>query len=461
MPAGDIPASIGKYAGHNPVWDPPLTKKGETARADGFELAKTQGKLVTTIDGVTYDITEFMKKHPGGEDMLMLAVGRDATVMVHSYHRDMSRVKKYLKSLPTLGKAPTSAGPGVGQGNIESPVYNELKRRVNAYFEKAGKSSTGDWFMLTKSLVLLGLINLAWYGMVFERLYVCVPFFGVMLAMLGLCIQHDANHGAFSGNKHINQFFGLVDDLIGGSSLMWRHQHVIAHHAHPNDYEMDGDTFSHFPLMRMNPALPPAWYHRFQHIYGPIVYSLIGMAYPITDITEFIKGRHEHVRLQPLRPYDWAVFILGKLISYAWMLFVPMYVQGISALWTIYIPLQLAGGWYLACSFAVSHNTSAADYNVPRDADWAEIQILTGCNWGVDNDWWWLACGGLNYQIEHHLFPGVAHQHYPAISKIVRDVCAERGLRYNSYHTFRSIFAAHREHLRILGTAPAVDPKRA
>lgn len=230
-----------------------------------------------------------------------------------------------------------------------------------------------------------------------------------------------------------------------------RHQHVIAHHAHPNDHELDADTFGNYPIMRHNPQMPSRSYMRLQHLYFPLVYMWLGIAYPIDDIRGFISGRYEHVRLHKLRAVDLALFIIGKLIHYTLVLGLPLMTWGVSALWTFYLPMMLPGGWVLASTFAVSHNVESTVYNMPRNACWAETQIRTSANWGVGSSFWLYFSGGLNYQIEHHLFPGVAHIHYPALSEIVEQVCKRHNVPYNSYPRFRDILKSHVAQLRNLG----------
>jgi len=113
--------------------------------------------------------------------------------------------------------------------------------------------------------------------------------------------------------------------------------------------------------------------------------------------------------------------------------------------------LSFFGSNMLASLFAVSHNTEETDYNLPVDYDWAKTQIQTSANWSVNTKLWWIISGGLNYQIEHHLFPGVCHVHYPAISKIIQEICKEYKLPYNAYPTFTSIYSNHIRTLQKLG----------
>lgn len=258
----------------------------------------------TIIDGKRYDITEFVNKHPGGSDLIMLAVGRDASVMFHSYHRRFSVVKQRLASMPELTELPEpkkdgsrlsckipeeyAGRPTIGtHEQIDTPLYQELRDEVNEYFRTTGLRSRGG--MITKSVLLVAATAGMFYVAAVLGYFWVAPLLGLLMAMNGLAIQHDANHGAFHPNPTVNRIAGLTDDIIGGSGLMWRHQHVIAHHAHPNDFEMDADTFSQYPTLRMNPKLPRRGYLKYQHIYAPFLYTLIGLMYSFLDIVSFLK----------------------------------------------------------------------------------------------------------------------------------------------------------------------------
>lgn len=325
--------------------------------------------------------------------------------------------------------------------------------------------------MLFKSAVLLALTALVYYIAVIRGYWALTPLVGVLFAINGLAIQHDASHGSFSASRWLNTLAGFVDDLIGGSGLLWRHQHVLAHHAYPNDSEWDADTFGNYPILRLNPALPCRWWHRFQHIYILALYSLIGIDYSVMDIANYWRGYYAHIKLHKLRLIDHVLFIVGKLAHFTLVLFIPLALYDWQrALLTIYLPLELCGGFFLASLFAVSHNTDRSEYNLPKHESaaapgarvpcWAEMQIRTSCNWSCGSKLWLWASGGLNYQIEHHLFPGVAHKHYPALHRIVQDVCSKHGIPYNAYPSFASIFWHHLQRVKQLGQGEGMEDKR-
>jgi fatty acid desaturase len=278
------------------------------------------------------------------------------------------------------------------------------------------------------------------------------------MASVGLAIQHDANHGALFQSAALNDFFGLFDDFIGGSSLIWRHHHVIGHHLFTNDEHEDPDTSAGLPLVRFHPSSPYKWYNSYQHIYFPIVSSLFGFAYHFSDTGHYLKGKFKDIKIHPLSLRDRLEFWLGKLTNLTLFVFIPFWLHGISFLPRM-ILFQMVGSLYLALTFAVSHNTQeiystidSSKKNSPKD--WAELQISQSSNWGTDN---WFAnffTGGLNQQIEHHLFPSVSHRHYPALSKIVHRKCIERNIPYVSYGSFYENLCSLFTHLKTLGEAP-------
>jgi len=486
-------------------------RKQSLPQSDAVSVTKTgpasasaaEQRHTTIIDGVAYDITDFMRTHPGGADLLLLAVGRDASVLFHSYHRRLNVAQQVLVKLPRIdidkiplpspvfGRRSLTPGSAVSSARstpppitsstplhlLNSPLYNEIRREVNEYFARHSSSSGGPLRsrggMVLKSLLLLFLTAFTYFLVVFRGVWLLAPLLGILFAINGFAIQHDANHGAFSCSRLVNTLAGFVDDLIGGSGLMWRHQHMLAHHAYPNDSEWDVDSFGNYPILKLNPALPAKWWHRYQHIYIIFLYSLIALDYSVMDIVNYLRGRYAHIDLHPLRLQDHLLFIIGKVAHFSLVLLIPVWVEG-WAWWRViggvYLPLELCGGLFLASLFAVSHNTEQAAYNLPKDAAdshggvkagassstgdvpcWAEMQIRTSCNWSCSSTFWLWVSGGLNYQIEHHLFPAVAHIHYPAIHRIVKRICQQRSIPYNEYASFTEIFLAHLRMVKKLG----------
>jgi fatty acid desaturase len=181
----------------------------------------------------------------------------------------------------------------------------------------------------------------------------------------------------------------------------------------------------------------------------------LGIAYYIDDVRAFLAAKYLHLPLQPLRTVDYITFYAGKVIFTLIMIVTPLYLYGWEGLWKYILPIELIGGEFLASTFVVSHNTEEIHYNF--EGDWAEMQIRSSANWSPHSTIWWLVSGGLNFQIEHHLFPGICHVHYPAISEIVKNTCKEFNIPYNSHPTFSHIYWSHVEGIRKLGQPEKVE----
>jgi linoleoyl-CoA desaturase len=301
---------------------------------------------------------------------------------------------------------------------------------------------------------LLGLllhIAVFWKGW-----FVFAPVLGWWLATVGLAVQHDANHGALFARPWLNALCGLGDDLIGGSSLIWRHHHVVGHHVFTNDAEQDPDAFAGVPFLRLHPSNPQKWYHKYQHIYFGFLTGIMYYSYPVVETSVFLARKFGDIEFHPLSLQDKIEFWGGKVINILFYTVLPFYFYGLSYLLP-YLLMMGIGGGYLALVFIVSHNTVEIEQDyVPQKGkgDWAEQQIRQSSNWGTEN---WIAnfcTGGLNTQIEHHLFPCVSHRHYPALSLIVRKKCAEKGIPYVTYPTLYDNCYSLLSHLKRLGNAP-------
>ena len=405
-----------------------------------------KSRMWTIIDGTKYDISDFVSWHPGGEDLVMLAAERDSTEMFYSYHLNTKKAQKVLSRLPVLEE-----GLPRGLYTHESPLYQILKKRVRAHLkENKLPTQRHDW---GRTATIMGSLAVLYVLTVFFALWWLTPLMGVMMAVAGLAIQHDGNHGSFSKDSKLNKWAGMVDELIGGSTLMWRHQHVVSHHAYTNDYEHDRDSVGAWPVIRNNPAMPWMFHMRFQFIYAPFVYSTIAIFYPIADTINLIMRKYQTVPLQPLRPGDLICFFVGKFVYAMLFLVIPYLVMGPDFLTMFYLPSMLVGGAYLGCLLLASHNTHINEFNV-RTGDWAETMIRSTANWSNDSKLWYFFSGGLNFHIEHHLFPGISHANFPGIAPIIKQTCEEHGLPYHHFNGGWAIFISHLKLLYRLGKKP-------
>ena len=320
--------------------------------------------------------------------------------------------------------------------------------------------------MLGKTLVIslwllctyVGLVFLASTAWQFIALSLSM---GLALACVGFSIQHDGGHKAYSRHVWVNRLAAFSLDAIGASSYMWHHKHNVLHHTYPNIERVD-DDISQSPWLRLSTTDVHYRVHRFQHIYSWLLYALVTPKWLFFDDFRRMSTQRAGARhVPPPRGAALAVLLFGKSLAFAWMFAVPLAVRGPSlGLLGIYVLIAWAWGLSLATTFQLAHCSEAAEFGAwPREGEviprcWAEQQLATTVNFAPGNGALTWLLGGLNHQIEHHLFPRVCHLHYPALSKIVRDVCDRRGIRYRVEPSFWTALRSHVAHLRRVGAKP-------
>ena len=407
-----------------------------------------------------YDLGPFFKTHPGGDWLLRLAVGRDSTALVESYHLRPEVATARFRALPKLPGFPVSAVPRSPRPN-DSELYNAIRQRVRDELfagQKHGAHRDGGGWAVT---AILGSACFAY------SLYASLPglltgaLLGLTGAWIGLTVQHCANHGAMSNSALANNLLGMTDDLIGGSSLMWRYHHQVSHHIHCNDTALDEDVFSAFPLLRFDARLPRLPVHRWQHLYMWALFPFMQLAFQVGDLTAFFTRETAGTKLRGATGGELATVLAGKVVHFS-LLLAPALWAGWTAVLAGMAAFIATQGIVLAATFAVSHNVAEA--KVPEETDgaaaerdWGRQQVLTSADWGgvVGN----FFTGGLNLQVEHHLFPAICFVHYPAIARIVADECRRRDVPYFIYPTLPSILKRFVAFMAAMGVAEQREMK--
>jgi linoleoyl-CoA desaturase len=343
-----------------------------------------------------------------------------------------------------------------------------MKARVNEHFTSLALSPKADAAMVVKSCVLLALAFVP-YGLILSNRFTAWPMLllavvmGVGMAGIGFGIAHDALHGAYSSSPRLNAVLGTSFDALGASSYLWKITHNIVHHTYTNIHGVDEDL-AVSPLLRLSPDADRRLYHRFQHFYAFPLYACT------TLFWVFIKDYRQLVQ-RDLGPYRdkhhdtsrVAFLLLAKACYYSYALLVPLLVVHI-AWWQVlvgFLVMHLTAGIILGVVFQLAHVVEATDYPLPDDvgamqSDWWLHEMRTTADFARRNrlvSWY---VGGLNFQIEHHLFPRVCSIHYPKISAIVQDVAGKYGLPYHTYPTLRAAIGSHYRMLRQLGAPPPV-----
>jgi len=275
--------------------------------------------------------------------------------------------------------------------------------------------------------------------------------------LVGLNIMHDGNHGSFSSSKKINSIMGFTLDLAGGSNLIWRQKHNIIHHTYTNIDGVDEDLHTS-GILRLSPNQEKRRWHRFQHIYAVLVYGFLTLTWVLTnDVRKLLAGRILDYRLPRASRSDLTVLFLGKAIYLGYMIVLPLFFHPFPYVVIAFIGMHVVQGITLSLVFQLAHAMGENEFPKPDpesrsiENEWAVHEVETTANFAGNNKLATLYLGGLNFQIEHHLFPKVCHVHYPAIGRIVKETCAEFSLPYISYPSVRSAISAHFRFLRTMG----------
>jgi linoleoyl-CoA desaturase len=334
--------------------------------------------------------------------------------------------------------------------------HNLPARDVPAMYVKTAIILT--WWLLSYLLLLLGgfppLINVL----------LCISF-GLATAGMGFNIMHDANHGAYSRHAWVNKLMGLTMELLGSCSVFWRQKHNIWHHTYTNIAGLDEDLETN-GVLRFSPHDTWKPFHRFQHLYVPFVYAMAGLQWLLfRDFQIYFTGKtDEFHQYLPLSRKDKLIFWGGKLTIFTLLWGIPLLVFPWWQVLIGFLIVMFTIGFALTTIFQLAHVMDNAEFPEPSgdplkiENEWAIHQVQTTVNFAPGNkvlNWY---AGGLNYQVEHHLFPHICHLHYPALSKIVRETCAEFGIRYNCFPTWRAAIASHLRILKQLSQPPQLNP---
>ena len=340
--------------------------------------------------------------------------------------------------------------------------YTVLKDRVSKYFLENNLSKTGNWKMFLKTGIVLFWFVVSYILLVFfstSWILAIISAFALSQAcvLIGFNIMHDGGHGSYSKNKKINKLMGFASDLVGASQMLWHHKHNILHHTYTNIDELDTDLNTN-GLLRLSPEQKWRPWHRLQHLYAFPIYSFLTLSWiTFSDFQKFFSRSIGEYKLQKPTISESTLFFLAKLFYFGYALVLPMFFHPVLYVLLAFVCIHLVLGFTLSIVFQLAHTVEDNTFPEPDsetgiiDNEWAIHEVETTANFAPKNKFaaWYL--GGLNFQIEHHLFSKVCHIHYPALSNIVKDTCKKFGVLYVSYPTVRSAVATHYRFLKEMG----------
>jgi linoleoyl-CoA desaturase len=353
----------------------------------------------------------------------------------------------------------------------EDNFYDTVKSRVDSYFQTKGIAEQANAAMYAKTagmlaiyfvpylLIVTGLASVS--GWLFMALWLTM---GLGIVGIGTGVMHDSNHGAYSTDKRFNTMMGDVLNLLGGYSLNWRIQHNVLHHTYTNVQGLDEDIDSGI-LIRMSPQKEYKSFHRFQHIYAWFMYTLMNLFWvTVKDYRQLLRYDKQGLLRNQKTTLRKSVIELSiyKVIYVVYVLVLPILFSGMPWYMVVagFVGMHMVAGFALACIFQPAHVMETSDYAEPDDKRkmenaWAVHQVMNTTDFAPKSKITSWFMGGLNYQIEHHLFPQICHMHYPKIAPIVRETAIEYGIPYNVVPTFLGALIAHGKMLKILGEGPA------
>jgi len=274
---------------------------------------------------------------------------------------------------------------------------------------------------------------------------------------------HACSHYSFSIYPKLNKFLYWWNMAIGGDTpAQWTAKHVLGHHVDTNLTPGDDDTM--YPMKRVLPGLQRYWWHSYQHVYIWGLYFFVYYPWFISHNIKLLLGIAQgkiyegavEVRLEST--FDWvetvSCTILHHLTRLAPFYFVPTWFGAI----LVAVMAEISSSVWFSLQFAVNHEIAEAvlfgDLSEKvhnEDRDFGEHQLLTSHNYSMEFSPALYLSGGLNYQIEHHLFPSVHYKYYPDLSKIVQQTAQEFNLPYTSSFTFVEGVERHYQLLKKMG----------
>lgn len=349
--------------------------------------------------------------------------------------------------------------------NSQTAFFKNLKAKVDAYFSEKKLDPAGNGRLYVKGAIQIFSAAVLYTVLVFftpptvVSILLCF-LLGLNLGVIGFNVMHEGGHQSFSRYQWINKASAYSLNMLGGISYFWKIKHNVNHHTFTNIDGMDSDIDAK-PFMRMHEDQPRYWFHRFQHIYWVVLYGISYVAWVFyEDFEKYLSGRHsanstpkklhwkEHFIFWFTKITYVVVYIGIPVIMVGWLptligFFIITFVTGLS----ISIVFQLAHV-VEDTQFHSAHHRSEADKQ-----EWAIHQLNSTANFATGSRSLHWLLGGLNFQIEHHLFPRISHVHYPQVSRLVKEACRESNVAYIEYTTMFQAISSHLMHLKRLGRA--------
>lgn len=346
--------------------------------------------------------------------------------------------------------------------NHPDPFFKALKVKVDAYFSANNIERSGNRKLHLKGLILTVSLIALYVELVFFTpvWYIAIPLCGLMglnLASIGFNIMHEGVHASFSKWKWLNTVSAHSLNVMGGNQHFWKLKHVVNHHTYTNIQHMDYDIET--KLLRVHENQEHLWFHKYQHLYWFLLYGLSYMAWIFyEDFLKYFSGRvNPLAEKKVLANNEQIIFWVSKALYVILYLVVPIMVLGFAKTMAGFFIMGITCGYIIAVVFQLAHIVEGTHFPQPSkehnriEQEWAIHQVETTADFATKSvviNW---LLGGLNFQVEHHLFPKISHVHYSQINKMVKETCLEFGVVYLEYSTIAKALRSHVMHIYKLG----------
>ncbi len=352
------------------------------------------------------------------------------------------------------------------QSKENSDFFNYLQDKVNAHFKESGIAKDGGKSLLLKSVLLLVLFITPFVAVIKlepTTTYIAIlllVIMGIGKAGVGMSIMHDALHESFSKKKWVNNLFGGSLYLLGGNPVNWQIQHNVLHHTYPNVYQVDEDVSTKAFILRLSPESDLHRVHKYQWLYILPLYGLMTLSFMVKDFRQLnrynISGETRRQGRVPstemIKLIVTKLLYLGAVFGLPWILTDYSFINILIG----FLIVHFTAGLILSIVFQLAHVVEGVEYperNISGDLNtsWAMHQLATTSNFSPNSQIVHWFTGGLNFQVEHHLFPHISHIHYKSIAPLVRETARECGVTYHSKRTLGGALKSHFRMLKVLG----------
>jgi linoleoyl-CoA desaturase len=347
--------------------------------------------------------------------------------------------------------------------NKQNLFFKELKDKVDHYFLNRKLDPSGGGRLYFKGIIqilsaLALYVTLVFFTPGYILAIVLCFVLGMNLAVVGFNVMHEGGHQSFSKHNWLNKVSAYSLNVLGGNSYFWKIKHNINHHTFTNIEGMDSDIDVK-PFMRLHEGQPRYWFHRFQHVYWVFLYGISYVTWVFyDDFAKYISGKvsfNSEPRSLALKEHF--IFWITKVLYVAFYIVLPIIMVGWLQTLIGFTIITFVCGLFISVVFQLAHMVEGTQFPLPDEQshrikqEWAIHQLSTTANFATDNKIMSWLLGGLNFQIEHHLFPRISHIHYPNISKFVKETCKEYNIEYIEYSSLLKALYSHLFHIRRLG----------